>query len=737
MTNNYYDIYIDNVISLAESIVIKSDYTAKMINQKINKIYPNSFDPFDKRTWKYYLNLAGEYHSSDKRMHVVSLDTLEIIEFNKENLATHKATLRAYQFGTRYFRELVAQYKEQFNLIVGILYPVDIDKAIEAKDYQILSYPKQLVEEQEYSLIYNLQNWIDGYIARWFNVQYRVSDDLYEPTIIGILYLNLVNAILHLRLEKCLTNEAHSFHLRQFLGSHGFLDEYIDLLTVKQKLFFYRNIRYIERNNGKTDTFEWLKEKVLTVRNIPLASFLLNHDTTEQVEDPTTRLISEPVFNRVAENKIIISGKKPTATTEEILYKEDDIAKDNQRARLEDKDDIHFQFTHSSSNKLLTKVLESAVYDYKDSSPYSFSDILLSHWTYMAYKGVYKSYVNIKNPKTEEYIPLSAKDALLFATYIYARSIGIRLDKIPKLYAKRVQMIPRPTNEQILNVVPSQYFGLADLEDIRKYEPELDPTISIESFYEKCRQIYISANYQLNWIAWQEDYIRRGLAHGLVSRLYADVVCDFTQGKDVYYADFFSERNIDISDFDTNNDTTVYTQILKEATGVSLNNTVSIKNIQNAMIRLMTNLSSYTLQYLTEINDDSIRLLNWAVIRPTEPIAQVKDQKYIIDVPVTIVKHRGSLKHQLDFDINKGVRVDNIKSILKHELRYEIPVTITANNLMMKDYLFYDVARVTCFPSPTLSSRKENLYIPVLGHESINTLNEEQLEELANITYQL
>ena len=82
-------------------------------------------------------------------MYVGSLDTLETILFSKENLELHPLTRESYQFGTRYYYNLLNKYPNQEFLIKGILYPCDINKAIEAEDGEILSYQSDLVEEQE------------------------------------------------------------------------------------------------------------------------------------------------------------------------------------------------------------------------------------------------------------------------------------------------------------------------------------------------------------------------------------------------------------------------------------------------------------------------------------------------------------------------------------------------------------------------------------------------------------
>ena len=280
--NNRYSLFINKNMELVETIVVKLDEVARAMNYYVmQKMGYDSVNLYDKTTWKYYQNIAGVYHLSDTPIKIRSLDLDEEIDFTKENLERHKITKTAYRYGTRYYRELVSLHPQQELLILGVLYPVDINIAIDSKDGTILNYPKNLVEENEYSLIEKLQSWCYNYLYRWVNNQFTLSDDLYVATYVSQFYLHMLQALISIRLETCRTNEAHSYHIQQYLASHGFLDSYLDKLTKEQALFFYRNIRYIERNAGKRDTFDWLTENIMTKRDLPLYEITMKHNTSK------------------------------------------------------------------------------------------------------------------------------------------------------------------------------------------------------------------------------------------------------------------------------------------------------------------------------------------------------------------------------------------------------------------------------------------------------------------------
>ena len=122
MDSKFLQNYIDDNRKLAKTIVIKSSITAELINNDI-RLKNNSYiiDELDMSSWKYYMNISGLYHPLDEPMVITSLDTLEEITFNKENLAIHTATAKAYQFDSRYYYSLVNKYPNQVQLILGIL----------------------------------------------------------------------------------------------------------------------------------------------------------------------------------------------------------------------------------------------------------------------------------------------------------------------------------------------------------------------------------------------------------------------------------------------------------------------------------------------------------------------------------------------------------------------------------------------------------------------------------------
>lgn len=724
-SNNYYQIYLRKVFQLAETIVIKSLAAADAINQKLMQDGFN-VDLQTPTTWKYYLNLSGQYHSTDTQMTVRSMDTLQEIVFSKANLQIHLATARGYAYGTRDCQVLMSRYPSQEALILGILYPVELSKAIAAKDGEILGYQPGLVEPNEYTLVARMQKWIDGYMARWYNRAFSLSDDLYTASAMGYMYLYLVLAILNFRLESCRTAEAHSFHVRQYLASHGYLDKFLDSMTLRQALWFYRNIAYIERNVGKRETFQLLVEHIMTERALPLAEFVMRHDLTEQPEET----YPEVVFRRNPINSGYSPDNTQVISLDTMLFKEDSLARDNFKYKSQLLPGIKEQMENSLSNVVATKVLESNVVDYSNSSPYTMEDILMNHWVFLASKGNYQAFISVTNPRTGERIPLTVKEAYVFVWYAFCKSIGIVLPTIPKVFAKRVQRIaPAATVDEI--------WGLADHKVVERdlavqllsKQPAIGNIISTQAFYNLCVKIYDAAQFQRNLVAFQEAHRRHAYAMGMTSRIYTDAICTIGATNE-NYGTWFAERNIRVQDFTVSDLSLIYQEIVREATGLALTTTESLANLQRVMIRLLTQLSSYSIQIVPEINNSSIRKTDWTTVRVDS--LNPKDTTRILYPDAAIdVQHITTHQKFKIIDIAEIMPPrEMLKSRTKVTLKLGIPTKPQWNGRSILNLTHTDTITVRPFLNPPLGDVGEDMVnVPGL-EETYLSLDEEHRQRL-------
>ena len=84
--------YLTELKSLVRSIVLKSSHQSDAINKNIINTFGINYVSTDYRTWRYYLNLNGQYHFTNEEMEVYVLETNSTIPLTKELLAKYKKT---------------------------------------------------------------------------------------------------------------------------------------------------------------------------------------------------------------------------------------------------------------------------------------------------------------------------------------------------------------------------------------------------------------------------------------------------------------------------------------------------------------------------------------------------------------------------------------------------------------------------------------------------------------------
>lgn len=609
MSGAYYEIYLKGILDLVGTMVIKSEDNARAINERLTSLRYEVLEAVPK-TWKYYLNLAGRYHVSDTPMTIVSMDTQEEIDFTVENLRIHARTKREYTYRSRYRRELVAKFPEQEELIEGILNPINIDVAIAARDHTILYYDKVLVEPTEYNLIPNLQAFVDGFFARWDVPDYRITDSLYTAAQLGLLFSLLPKAIMNLRLLNCKSEYAHSFHIDQYLIGFGNMGKYLEFMTHNQKLFFYRNIRYINKNNGKIETFEWLTEKVLTDRNFPLAEYDIRQNTENMPEDlyPSVELVRRSI------NGLTAASGSDVKSVMEVLDMEQALAKDNITVQSDALEEIPLMMRNSRDSILKTKVLESNVIDKTDAEPYTLTDILINHWLFFAEKGWYVAVLPIENPSTGEVMNLSSKDAFILWLYAYNRARGIEMNVVPRLEACRVKRWPEPTRQELLDMTNRKYVPEYFIDAAKDNQPIVGQYISVDAFRAGCQAIHKAMLLHFDLSAYQPHDITRVQVEMMTDRFYMNYPVDL--GYDTPYLTWLSDRNIDVENLGSSELDLLANQIFSTATGKDSGVSQTLKEIQRAMLGIMSDYNSYSIQFVQQINSAAITVARRKRIKP-------------------------------------------------------------------------------------------------------------------------
>jgi hypothetical protein len=642
--NNYYQLYVEGCLNLAETIVVKLDDAASAMNYLVMSVHGlDAVSAEDKSSWKYYQNISGSYHFSDTLMRVSSHDTLDVIDFTCDNLSIHLATREAYAFGSRYYKELVLKHPEQELLILGILYPSDIQVCIDAKDGTIVNYPPHLVESNEYGFIAQLQAWIYKYLDRWVNKQFSISDDLYVATYMGQLYLHLVQAIFAFRLQACKTNEAHSFHVKQYLASHGMLDVYLSEMNKQQALFFYRNVLYLQRHAGKKETFDWLVENTLTKRNLPLYEYTMVHDVSAMERVAPTQVsgfLPQISFKRKPVNEPADRIEKERYSLDYVLDKVKPLAAGNDAYHRTFHDEIEKSFAYSLSSVQSTKLLESSVIDYSDAVVYPLAGILFNHWLSFVAKNVYVATVVIDLPSSGEVVRLEAQDAV--ALFLYASHKAVEalassvsyapLVYVPTLAVQRVIKTPIPPLSELVSMVDLKNLPLSEVKAIHSTALSVGTMFSIDKFFYTCKSIYTASQKQTTLYAYQENSLARGYAQAAVTRLYRNETLRLEKFADasaphrgMKYTDLFAHLGLDFSDYSALDFHNLAVTIATVATGLDRLPKSTLKDMQKAMVGLFCQMSSYSIQVISDINDSNIVVVQNPAVRIAK--IEVAEQK--------------------------------------------------------------------------------------------------------------
>lgn len=667
MSQAYYDIYIDQVKTLAKTMVIKSVASALAVNSAVQMEDGYPVNEVDPTTWKYYLNLAGEYHPVDTVMTVISLDTQQTIEFTKENLQIHLATAREYKFGTQYYVDLLARYPDQEELILGIINPIDLSTAISADDNAILWYDPRLVETNETNLIPELQKWINGYMFRWNVQDYSLADDLYVAAQLGLMYVFLPTAILNIRLANCHTRFVHSYHIKEYLASNSALDVYVPYLTSDQQLWLYRNIRYLQRNAGKQDTFEWLVQNILTVRGVPLAQWSMRHD----LEHMPDQLYPDVTYTRAPLNLGYNKAGVDVKTTDDLLNDEDGLAKSNALVHADALPTIEAQMKYGLFDQLKTKVLESNTIDTSDALPFTLTDALMNHWLYLTSLGIYSTFITINNPATSDKYTITVADAFVLFYYCFWAQYGFVFDTIPPFTANLVRRIPRPELSELLEMTDPNTLSGEVVKQLWQL-PSNIPTsiISVAGFNQIITDVHQDLMDQRTLYTQTPTFAGRACAEAVALRMYQDVECSIAEGQS--YATWLDARNIKLDGMVPSQYGELATQLAQMCTGQDLNSSNTLSNTQAALLAIMARLSSYTIQFVQKINSSVVHVADWAAPRLGD-IHELDMLSARIDTaPVRIIEHHQKVRGQILLDPTRGGLTYKMDVLQKQSVKLDV-----------------------------------------------------------------
>jgi hypothetical protein len=693
MSNTQYRAYLESTIQLARSMLIKSVAIEQQLNDAERAIGREvSTDP---TTWVYYRHLAGEYTPYDTPMRVVSFDTSEEIDFRVEVLVDHPVTRLQYLFEHTHYNHLIQRYPTQEFLIRGILQPVNKTAAIAADDFQLLDYDHQRVEPNEHGLIPQIQQHLNEFRVRWDNPAYNVTDDLYSSASLAVLYGRLPGWILNHRLRCCKTPQAHSFHMREYLKSHGRLDRHFTYLNTEQRLWLYRNILYIERNAGKQHTFDWISSHLLTQRGLGFGEYDFKHNVSD-MPDSALSPTPEGYLNPI--NAFYRHDQKQENSIEALLLKQRPLAPGNQREEPKVLNDDYARMQHSRRARLPTKSLESATIDWSESGTLYRSTLLLNYWLYCSVNGEYQADILFRHPRDNRALQLDTQSAFILFLYAYNRANGVILETIPPLTANMIRRYPTPSVEALAALVQTETIAPKNADVLHPEDVDyvarqaFEPTTmySTTQFIEEISARYETFRQQRDFYGLEEQHRRRAQKQALMDHLYMDVEVAFAQTGQTYTR-WLSDIQFYPTELSDHEYREIADALMVNATGFGLMGASQLSLIQQAMLNIMRQLSSYSIHFIQSINYGPILFWEWPAFRPGQ--IDVKGRSGLLAKFLSLIpsdaRYRGYIGYWHDLN-----RVHYQDYTFKGSLTLKMPVpTVFYTSDQRTDYLRLPLAR--------------------------------------------
>lgn len=593
--NNFYSV----TAQLTRTLVVKIEAIAKRDNDTLEAAGYEV--ELDKTTWRYYMNLNGDYHATDVEMSVISLDTGESIVFNKENLTTHLLTRRQYLKGGDLYKRLVAQYPAQSILINGILFPIPYDVSINAKNYKILRYNTDYVLWNEEQLIPAVQQYVYAECPGMFENEYHVTEDLLLHQMVIELTAGILQCIHLTRFRAIKTRFAHDFYIWSHIDSFGNFSIYKNSLTNAQTMWLHKNIEWLSNNAGHSYTLERMIANLLTVRNIPIMEYDLVLNTENQLKD----LNPTPMWRRTRKNLNPNGQFEPEYfTTDQLITKELPLAVDNGLMRSIFQNDATVKGKNSLHTDLPTKALESQVTDFTNRHNDSSMTVAFNEWIYLASQGIYNISVAVSNPKDGRILRMNANDAFVLWRYLTQSAQGNDL-----------LVIEAPYYQNVMRLLPASIKDLQDIGGGVKYitdrmaatiREQYVPIVSIDSaegLMQYALEIYNAMWQHKKFISQYGDVTQRAMVKTATTLMYQTGLAKITD--ETSYDTFLNRYALSFDDYTATEKIDLAWLIFKTATGWDLASNPTTRTIQSDLIDLMMSLSSYTIHTIKTIDDGS------------------------------------------------------------------------------------------------------------------------------------
>lgn len=678
MSNTLVDLYMQDINVIAKTMVMHHIEIAEHINKQLELRFLNYHVDQDRpETWKYYMNLAGEYHETDLALireingdgnpymtiKVAGDNEAIVTNFTKDLISGDNADIALateYAYGSNFYTELVSRYPEHESLILGILNPIDKSLALKAYNRDILYIggyyrvtidddpdryyfveriragltSRTLIEANEVSLIPKLESYIKNTADQWFVPDHAIANDLYIIAFNATLYSRIPRKIANLREANIKTPEAHSFHVREYLNSHGDLGKHLPYLTLQQSMYLYQNMRWLEDNVGKEFAFMDVVEHLLTPAGVPIAAYILKHNLYEL----SLNAHVDPYMERQALNFQSLGSGSNQRSIEEIVLKSINLARDNGLYTEDQIQSIIETSRRGRINELDTKVLESDMQDTRDSITYSKAAFLLNTWLYTVKHGTYQGSIFITHPITGARMQFTPLNSFILMYYCFCMGFcDTKLEYMPHLKARIIpkthtppypELKPFPTKQELKWTYDSKYITDNDIAKLQqgtipsyKYSSASDFNTNMTRHHGELMRRWTQA------IRF-EDRIACGQMEHLVNRHYwFDVDCG--QLTDQPMETWLRTHGLELDALSTQDFRNLANDLIKKGTGTTEHDGDWLSEMQGAVLDILQYFSSYTIQIIKTFRSGKATKAGQKSLRFSNIIDTVKTVDYI------------------------------------------------------------------------------------------------------------
>lgn len=423
MNTAHFDIYHTEMFNFLRTVTIKFLPNKYVLDSHLlNSDYGISQGDVENHNY-YYDRLMGIYIPGDTPMYVTSIDTGEQILFSKENLENHPQTKMIYRIPNQEYDLLCQKYPNQVDLIKSIVYPVsDISKLTNSNNISYITGDTSLLQQNEVASIeQGIQHFCTMCQDRWWVKEYCFEEG-YAIAFYSLMWQLLPLICFTTRMTNIKTASVHNYHIWEYLCSKG-LEDYRDILTIKQALFLYRNMEYILANKGTTGNMFILADNILADFSIALIGKYIYQQQVDRYElcRRTPEIISKQI---ISYNRSLEPDTKTFETIETINNRmvTKGIEWRNSSTYVSD---IERRYGEAEEDRLPTKLLELK----KEKISSSYEALLIQFiWDTILYRysqNKLEYMCTYKDPLTNDVLELNVGDLIAMLYYFSERSCSL------------------------------------------------------------------------------------------------------------------------------------------------------------------------------------------------------------------------------------------------------------------------------------------------------------------------